>query len=320
VNNYIRNSVKVVVDAYTGQVDFYISDENDPLIQTYSKIFPGMFKSMGEMPEDLRKHVRYPEDLFRTQAEMYAVYHMEDPQVFYNREDKWNLATEILGKEEKALEPYYTIIELPGADKPEFVLILPFTPQNKKNMIAWMAASSDGEAYGKLLSYNFPKQELVYGPTQIEARLNQDTTISQQLSLWNQRGSSVIRGNLLVIPVKDALIYVAPIYLQGENSKMPELRRVIVAHGDMVVMEPTLETALERIFGTGTGPKPQVKLPEISTLDPAASIADLAKRASQLYDDAQEKLKNGDWAGYGESLSKLKQTLAEIVEKSGTQP
>jgi uncharacterized membrane protein (UPF0182 family) len=318
VNNYIRNPVKVVVDAYSGQVDFYISDESDPLIQTYSKIFPGMFKNLEEMPEDLRLHIRYPEDLFRTQAEMYAVYHMEDPQVFYNREDKWNIATEQnINKEEKPLEPYYTIIKLPGANEPEFVLILPFTPQNKKNMIAWLSASSDGEEYGKLLAYNFPKQELVYGPTQIEARLNQDTVISQQLSLWNQRGSSVIRGNLLVIPVKDALIYVAPIYLQAEQSKMPELRRVIVAHGDKVVMEPTLEKALESIFGSGTIPAPQVQLPAAGTQIPVTSISDLAKSASQLYDDAQNKLKNGDWAGYGESLSKLKQTLAEIVEKTG---
>jgi uncharacterized membrane protein (UPF0182 family) len=318
VNNYIRNSVKVVIDAYSGKVDFYISDDSDPLIRTYSKIFPGMFKTMEDMPEDLKKHVRYPEDLFRIQSEMYAVYHMEDPQVFYNREDKWNIATEqLMGKEEKALEPYYTIIELSGQSEPEFVLILPFTPQNKKNMIAWLAASSDGEEYGKLLAYNFPKQELVYGPTQIEARLNQDTIISQQLSLWNQRGSSVIRGNLLVIPVKDALIYVAPIYLQAEQSKMPELRRVIVAHGDMVVMEPNLEKALDRIFGSGTGLAPQLPQPGTITQIPDASISDLAKSASQLYDDAQNKLKNGDWAGYGESLGKLKQTLNELVEKSG---
>jgi hypothetical protein len=321
VNNYIRNSVKVVVDAYTGQVDFYISDERDPLIQTYGKIFPGMFKPMSEMPADLHKHIRYPEDLFRTQAEMYTVYHMEDPLVFYNREDKWNVATENLGgQEEKQIEPYYTIIELPGGgSEPEFVLILPFTPQNKPNMIAWLAARSDEEDYGKLLSYNFPKQELVYGPTQIEARLNQDTVISQQLSLWNQRGSSVIRGNLLVIPVNDALIYVAPIYLQAEQSKMPELRRVIVAHGEMVVMEPNLDTALQRIFGEGAGiTTPQLKLP--GTGDPDASISDLAKTAGQLYDEAQAKLKNGDWAGYGESLSKLREALNDIVDKAESQP
>lgn len=316
VNNYIRNSVKVVIDAYSGQVDFYISDASDPLVLTYSKIFPGMFKPMEEMSEDLKRHIRYPVDLFKTQAQMYAVYHMEDPLVFYNKEDKWNLATELFGKEEKPIEPYYTIIELPGTDKPEFILIMPFTPQNKKNMIAWMAARSDGEDYGKLLSYNFPKQELVYGPMQIEARLNQDTTISQQLSLWDQRGSKVIRGNLLVIPIKDALVYVAPIYLQAEQSKMPELRRVIVAHGDMVVMEPTLEKALERIFGPDTGLKPTV-WPAEGTQPASVSISELAKSANKLYDEAQNKLKAGDWAGYGETLNRLKQTLNELEDKAG---
>ena len=317
VSNYIRNSVKVVIDAYSGKVDFYISDENDPLVVTYSKIFPGMFKSLDEMPDDLRKHIRYPEDLFTAQAQMYAVYHMEDPLIFYNKEDKWNIATEMLGKDERPIEPYYTIIKLPGTEKPEFVLIMPFTPQNKRNMIAWMAASSDGDDYGRVISYNFPKQELVYGPALIEARINQDTTISQQLTLWNQRGSTVIRGNVLAIPVKDALLYVAPIYLQAEQSKMPELRRVIVAHGEMVVMESTLEKALDRIFGTEGGAKVPVKQPETSAQPGTLNVADLAKTANQLYDEAQNKLKAGDWAGYGESLNKLKQTLNELVDKAG---
>ena len=318
VNNYIRNSAKIVVDAYTGQVDFYISDQDDPLIQTYSMVFPGMFKSLSEMPEDLQKHIRYPVDYFQVQAEIYAVYHMEDPLVFYNREDKWNIANETLGSEEKQIEPYYTIIKMPGESEPEFVLILPFTPQKKKNMIAWMAARSDGDNYGTLLSYNFPKQELVYGPTQIEARLNQDTLISQQLSLWNQRGSSVIRGNLLVIPIKDALIYVAPIYLQAEQSKMPELRRVILAHGDKIVMEPTLEIALEKIFGAGVGiPVSQDHKTLADPTAPAASIAELAQKANRLYEEAQDRLKNGDWAGYGEIQGKLKQTLSELLAGAG---
>lgn len=318
VNNYIRNAVKVVVDAYTGNVVFYISDPGDPVVLTYSKIFPGLFKSMEEMPDDLKQHIRYPVDLFNIQANMYAVYHMEDPQVFYNKEDKWNLPTEIFGNEEKPMQPYYTIIKLPGESKPEFVLILPFTPQNKKNMIAWLAARSDGEDYGKLLSYGFPKQELVYGPMQIEARVNQDTTISQQLALWDQRGSRVIRGNLLAIPIKDALLYVEPLYLQAEQSKMPELRRVIVAHGDMVVMEPTLDKALEKIFGPSGGvQKPTVTSePGAKPLSPA-SVSDLAQKANQLYDEAQNKLKAGDWSGYGESLSKLKQTLTDLVNRTG---
>jgi len=318
VNNYIRNAVKVVVDAYTGKVDFYISDPGDPLVLTYSKIFPGLFKTMDEMPGDLKSHIRYPVDLFNIQANMYAVYHMEDPQVFYNKEDKWNLPTEIFGNEEKPMQPYYTIIKLPGENEPEFVLILPFTPQNKKNMIAWLAARSDGEDYGKLLAYSFPKQELVYGPMQIEARVNQDTTISQQLSLWDQRGSRVIRGNLLAIPIKDALLYVEPLYLQAEQSKMPELRRVIVAHGDLVVMEPTLEKALEKIFGTsGDVNRPVTPLEPSAQPQPPASVADLAQKANQLYDEAQNKLKTGDWSGYGETLSKLKQTLTDLVKSTG---
>jgi uncharacterized membrane protein (UPF0182 family) len=243
---------------------------------------------------------------------------MEDPQVFYNKEDKWNLPTELFSNEERPMQPYYTIIRLPGEKKPEFVLILPFTPQNKKNMIAWLAARSDGEDYGKLLAYSFPKQELVYGPMQIEARINQDTTISQQTSLWDQRGSRVIRGNLLAIPIKDALLYIEPLYLQAEQSKMPELRRVIVAHGELVVMEPTLEKALDRIFGTGGGVnKPAVQPEPRAESQPLASVADLAQKADQLYDEAQSKLKNGDWTGYGETLSRLKQTLTELVKIAG---
>jgi len=315
-DNYIRNSVKVVVDAYNGKVDFYISDPSDPVVLTYSKIFPGMFISMDKMPEDLKRHMRYPVDLFKAQVKMYTVYHMEDPQVFYNKEDKWNLPTEIFASEEKPMEPYYTVIKMPGENKPEFVLILPFTPQNKTNMVAWMAARSDGENYGKLLAYSFPKQELVYGPMQIEARINQDTTISQQTSLWDQRGSRVIRGNLLAIPIKDALLYIEPLYLQAEQSRMPELRRVIVAHGESVVMEPTLEKALERVFGQGS-----VEQKPVQTAQPGdqvtVGLSELARKANQLFDEAQNKLKAGDWAGYGESLNKLKQTLAELAERAG---
>ncbi|NPV73770.1 MAG: UPF0182 family protein [Pelotomaculum sp.] len=317
-DNYIRNAVKVVVDAYTGKVDFYISDSSDPLVLTYSKIFPGMFKPLDSMPEDLRRHIRYPVDLFKTQAKMYAVYHMEDPQVFYNKEDKWNLPTEIYASEEKPMEPYYTVIKLPGENKPEYVLILPFTPQNKKNMIAWLAARSDGENYGKLISYSFPKQELVYGPMQVEARINQDTTISQQLTLWDQGGSRVIRGNLFAVPIKDALLYVEPLYLQAEQSRMPELRRVIVAHGEKVVMEPTLDKALEKIFGEGATVQKSVQQPvDVTQPQPEKSIAELANTANQIYDEAMKKIKAGDWAGYGEDLSRLKQVLAELAERAG---
>ncbi|GAB6180966.1 UPF0182 family protein [Desulfotomaculum defluvii] len=327
-HNYIRNSVKVAMNAYNGSVNFYIADVEDPLIKTYAKIFPGMFKSLSEMPEDLREHIRYPEDLFLVQSRMYTLYHMTDPQVFYNREDKWTLPTEKVGNEEKPMEPYYVITVLPGEKTPEYMLIIPFNPQNKKNMISWLAARSDGENYGKMLVYEFPKQELVYGPMQIEARIDQDTTISQQLSLWDQRGSNVIRGNLVVIPIKDSLIYVEPLYLQSEQSKMPELRRVIVAAGDKIVMEPTLELAIQRIYGEDAiqnvsppqqGTDPGIDQPDIQQQTSQKTVKELASEANRIYDDAQAKLKVGDWAGYGQSINQLKDILSQLEERSVTQ-
>lgn len=309
--NYIRNAVKVVVDAYTGEVRFYISDPGDPVVKSFARIFPSLFAPLEEMPRELKDHLRYPEDLFLVQAEMYAVYHMQDPQVFYNKEDKWVLPTELFGAEEVRMEPYYVITRLPGAKKPEFMLIMPFTPQNKKNMIAWLAARCDGENYGHLLVYEFPKQELVYGPMQVEARINQDAQISQQLTLWDQRGSRVIRGNLLIIPVKDALIYVEPLYLQAEQSRMPELRRVIVVHGDRIVMESTLAAALERLFAAGSPRSPA------GTMAAAGrSVAELVGEANALYRRAEEALKAGDWADYGKNLAALKEILAELEKRT----
>lgn len=316
--NYIRNSVKVVVDAYSGTVNFYISDNTDPLVKTYEKIFPGMFRPISEIPEGLRSHIRYPEDMFMVQAMKYMDYHMEDPEVFYNKEDKWNLPTELFGAKEHQMEPYYTIVKLPGEKQSEFIQILPFTPHKKINMISWLAGRSDGENYGKLLMYEFPKQELVYGPRQIEARIDQDSYISQQLTLWSQKGSQVIRGNLLVIPVRDALLYVEPLYLQAEQSKMPELRRVIVAHGEKIVMEPTLDEALQKIFGTGAARETE-KPQQVQTPAPGAekSLKDLASEAGRVYDEGLNKLKSGDWAGYGESTKQLKTLLEEISRKAG---
>ncbi|TYO97776.1 UPF0182 family protein [Desulfallas thermosapovorans] len=316
-NNYIRNAVKVIINAYTGQVDFYVSDNEDPIIQTYAKIFPGVFKPLSEMPGDLREHIRYPADLFNIQAEKYTVFHMTNTEVLYNQEDRWNIPTEKFYNEEVTLEPYYNIIKLPESEKPEYVLILPFTPNNKTNMIGWMAARSDDPNYGELLVYEFPKQELVYGPMQIEARIDQDTVISQQLTLWNQRGSSVIRGNLLVIPVENSLLYVEPLYLQSEQSRMPELRRVIVAHNDRIVMEPTLDTALNKIFGTAindtTNDGQQPSLTDQEPVDKApATLKELIDTANNLYNEAQTKLQNGDWAGYGEAIGKLEKTLKDL--------
>ncbi len=309
--NYIRNSVKVVIDAYNGTVTFFTADPDDPVIQSFSRIFPGMFKPMAEMPAELAAHIRYPEDLFKVQAHMYAVYHMQDPQVFYNKEDKWVLPTEMFGDEEIQFEPYYLITRLPGEDRAEFMIITAFNPQNKKNMIAWLGARCDPESYGRLLVYEFPKQELVYGPMQVEARINQDAQISSQLTLWDRAGSRVIRGNLLIIPIKDALLYVEPLYLQAEQSKLPELRRVIVVHGDRIVMEPTLDMALERIF-TGRSPAPEEPGEETLT----RTVGELAREANRFYEQAQESLKKGDWKGYGDNLEEMKKVLERLEKET----
>ena len=243
--NYVRNSVKIVIDAYEGSMNFYISDPKDPIILTYKRIFPSLFKDLEEISEDLRKHIRYPSDLFAIQTFIYATYHMKTPQVFYNKEDQWEIP-EIDGK---VMQPYYTIMKLPSKEKEEYILMLPFTPQGKSNLSAWMVARSDGEDYGKLVVYTFPKQKLIYGPSQIVARINQDAEVSRQISLWDQRGSSVIQGTLLVIPIEEALIYVRPLYLRADAGKIPELKRVIVGYEDSIAMEKTLEEALQKIFG-----------------------------------------------------------------------
>ncbi|MGE5576931.1 MAG: UPF0182 family protein [Syntrophothermus sp.] len=325
--NYVRNSVKVVIDAYNGTTDYYIVDPSEPLARTYASIFPSLFKPVSQMPEGLRSHLRYPEDLFRVQAQVYNIYHMNDPDVFYNKEDVWTVPTEVVGGEEVAIEPYYIVMKLPGAKNEEFVLMQPFTPSRKNNMIAWLAALSDGENYGKLLVYKFPKQQLTYGPMQIEARINQDSEISKQLTLWNQKGSRVIRGNLLVIPVKNSIMYVEPLYLQSEQSQMPELKRVIVAYGNQVVMETDFETALNQIFGTGFLPEKSAGMAPAPgpgggprTPQPArptqATVREYIRQARQLFDEAQNKLRDGDWAGYGQALQKMADALRKAEEAS----
>ncbi|HEY9815172.1 MAG TPA: UPF0182 family protein [Candidatus Obscuribacterales bacterium] len=254
--NYIRNSVKVVVDAYNGAVTFFIADEQDPIIQTWSRIFPGMFHPLGEMPATLKSHVRYPQDLFQVQANQLMVYHMTDPQVFYNREDQWRAPSEIYRDESQVIEPYYLLMKLPSEDAEEFILLQPFTPAQRNNLIAWLAARSDGligpntadASYGSMLLYRFPKQELVYGPEQIEARINQDPVISERISLWNRQGSRAIQGNLLVIPIEQSLLYVEPLYLEAEQNELPTLVRVIVAYENRIVMAETLDQALQGIF------------------------------------------------------------------------
>ncbi|MGB3905858.1 MAG: UPF0182 family protein [Anaerolineae bacterium] len=307
--NYIRNSVKVAIDAHNGDMVFYVVDDQDPLIQTYAAIFPDLFTPWEEMPDGFRAHVRYPEGLFIIQAQMNNTYHMQDATVFYNKEDQWEVAHEMYAGSDQVMEPYYVTMKLPGEEKEEFILIQPFTPTNKQNMVGWMAARSDGQHYGKLLLYKFNKQELIYGPLQIEARIDQEPAISGQLSLWHQRGSQVIRGNLLVIPIGNSLLYVEPLYLQAETGRMPELKRVIVASGERVLMADTLEEAL-----AGIGGAPVVTVEE--PVGDAAGVHELALSALEHYGRAQEYLQDGDWAGYGAELEAMRRDLENLIEAS----
>ena len=246
--NYLRNSVKVVVDAYNGKVDFYIADKSDPIIRTWNKVFPQLFKPLTAMPLELRRHIRYPEDLFSVQSERLLTYHMQDPQVFYNREDQWQIPKEIYGNESQPVAPYYLIMKLPTASEEEFILLHPYTPTSRPNLIAWLAGRSDGAEYGKLLLYKFPKQKLIYGPNQIEALINQDPVISQQISLWNREGSRAIQGNLLIIPIEQSLLYVEPLYIEAEENSLPALARVVVVYENQIVMAETLDEGIQAIF------------------------------------------------------------------------
>ncbi|HHP7232897.1 MAG TPA: UPF0182 family protein [Xenococcaceae cyanobacterium] len=310
--NYIRNSVKVLVDAKDGTMQFFVVDDTDPVLATYRKIFPNLFISQETIPPQVRDHFRYPLDLFKIQAQMYLSYHMNDPQVFYNREDLWRFATENYEGNQQPIEPYYQIMNLPGESQEEFALILPFTPVNKDNMIAWMAARSDGENYGKLLLYEFPKQKLIYGPFQIEARIDQNPEISQQLTLWSQKGSRVIRGDLLVIPINGALLYIEPVYLRAEQGELPELRRVIVAYDKEVVMYPTLEQSLVAIFGNE-------KPPVAESATPVEADSNLIEQAIETFNQSESALRQGNWSEYGRYQQQLKELLQQL-EPSETEP
>jgi uncharacterized membrane protein (UPF0182 family) len=307
--NYIRNSVKIVIDAYNGTIAFYLMDAAEPIARTYQRIFPDLFKPFAAMPPDLQKHIRYPEDLFLIQAQIYQAYHMEAADVFYNREDLWQFPREPGGDGATLMAPYYIIMRLPGETQAEFFLMLPMVPSRRDNMIAWLAARCDSPDYGKLIVYEFPKDKLVYGPFQIEALINQNTEISQQLTLWNQMGSRVIRGNLLVIPIENSILYVSPLYLRAAQGQLPELKRVIAAHGDHVVMKETLAEALSALFETGGAPK----IPSASTGTPlAAPAAAQAREALDHYNQAIERLKSGDWAGFGSQLDAMRGLLENL--------
>jgi len=315
--NYIRNSVKAVVDAYDGSVTFYVADPEDALIKTYQTIFPGLFTPMEEMPESLVVHLRYPEDMFNIQASVYQTYHMEDVRVFYNKEDQWTIPREVYFGSEQLIEPYYIIMRLPDEEKEEFLLMLPFTPVSKNVTIGWLAARCDGQNYGKLLAYHFPKERTVYGPSQIENRIGQDTVITEQLALWGRGGSNVIRGNLLLIPLGESILYVEPVFLEAVTGGLPELKRVIVVAGDQIAMEQTLSQSIAAIFGAELPPtEPDEEPPDVTEPEEpvSADIAELIEKAQQHYDQALEYLKAGDWAGYGTELDALKTVLEQLAE------
>ena len=328
--NYIRNSVKFVVDAFHGSTTAYLSDPGDPIVRTWASIFPTLFKPMDDMPASLRAHVRYPEDIFRVQASVYATYHMSDPSVYFNREDQWDVpAVGQEGAQVTLMQPYYTIMRLPGEKEPEFIQMLPFSPRRRENLAAWMVARSDGANYGKLQIFEFPKQKLVFGPRQVVARISQDQTISPQITLWNQQGSQVDWGTLMVIPVEESLIYVRPLYLRASGGKIPELSRVAVVYQDRVVMERTLDAALMRLFDGDGSPPPAAETtrgPEApgagetagpSTAagagpSPAGSQAQLAAEARAHYERAVQAQRAGDWATYGDELRRLGELLERM--------
>jgi len=348
--NYIRNSVKVLIDAYSGDVTFYIIDRTDPIVETYARIFPQLFKPFSEMPPDLKRHIRYPENLFTIQADMYRIYHMKDVQVFYNQEDLWQIPNEIYGDHRQKIKPYYIIIRLPQEKKEEFVLMLPFTPSKKDNMIAWLAARCDLPGYGNQIVYKLPKEKLIFGPMQIEARIDQQTSISSELTLWGQRGSTVIRGNLLVIPIGETFIYVEPVYLQANQlgtqvpqqappqnrrlrrnrqtaagtppaatgaqgtTALPELKRVIVSFGNHVVMRRNLESAIYSVLGKKV---PAIVAPASSTTAmPTGAVKSALAAALEHFKKAREYSRQGNWSGYGKELDIVQGILDKMAAKS----
>jgi len=305
--NYIRNSIKVVVDAYEGTVRFYVADPKDPVLSVYRKAFPGVFKALTDMPENLRQHIRYPEDLFHIQADMYRTYHMVDPQVFYNREDVWAFPQEKYAGTPINMEPYYILMRLPGTKRLQYILMTPFTPQNRNNMIAWMATTCDFPDYGKQIVYQLPKERLTFGPIQVEAMIDQNTLISEQLSLWDQKGSRVIRGNLIVIPMDQSFLYVEPVYLTAEQNNIPQLKRIIAISGSRVEMEQTLEESINAIFGTS---------PEESAVPlPAQHGAEELSRARDLYEEAEKAIQSGKWEDFGKAMDALKGAIESDTGK-----
>jgi len=323
--NYIRNSVKVTIDAYHGTTTFHLLDTADPIAATIGRVFPSLFKPLSAMPEDLRQRLKYPQTIFSMQAAMFATFHMTNPAVFYNREDQWEIPSfDVKGQAER-MEPYYTMMKLPGESGPEYIQMLPFTPRQKDNLAAWMAARSDGEHYGRLVVFQFPKQTVIFGPRQVAARISQDQVIAPQITLWNQQGSEVIQGTLLVIPIEESLLYIRPLYLRAAGGRIPELKRVIVAYQNQIVMEETLDEALTRLFPKGGQPTapataavetPAATSTKPATATPAASdVAALTQQARETYERAMKAQREGNWAQYGEEIKRLGEILAQLSKR-----
>lgn len=318
--NYIRNSIKVVVDAYNGNVNFYVVDESDPIAQTYAKIYPKLFRSYDEMPEGLKAHIRYPNTLLQIQANIYARYHMEDISVFYLNEDQWDIAYEIYGTEQAQMTPTYYIAKLPGEEKAEFFNSIPFTPKSKKNMTALMVARNDGDNYGELVLYQFPKSKTIYGPEQVEAQIDQNTEISKEFSLWNSSGTKYRRGNMFIIPINTSILYVEPVYLEATNSSIPEVKRIIVAYGDRIAYEQTLAECLVSLFGEEAAggvdsAGGSVVEDETAQTKPDGDLtqAELIQKAVDAFNNADAAMKSGDWAAYGKYLDELEDALNKLA-------
>lgn len=315
--NYIRNSVKVVIDAYNGDTSFYLVDTKDPVANTLQKIYPRLFKNVCDLSESLRAHLRYPDNLFSIQAKVYAKYHMTDVDVFYQNEDGWNIANEIYGTEETTMIPLFYIFKIPGEDKEEFVSSIPYTPSGKDNMTAILMARSDGENYGELVLFRMPKDRIIYGPRQIDARINQDTRIAQDFTLWSSAGATYTRGNMFIIPIENSLMYVEPIYLESANSSLPEVKRVIIYYNEKIAYEPTLAEALDAMFGPGASSGYEEDLPSDGDTETPGTdslgLDELAQLANQAFAKAVEAQQNGDWAAYGGYLDQLAEYLAQMV-------
>lgn len=318
--NYIRNSFKVIIDAYNGDVDYYIIDSEDPLVQTYDKIFPDLFKTMEEMPEQFRAHLRYPQNIFDIQAQMYGTYHINQPELYYNREDRWQIARQNYEGQIQEMESLYFTFKLPSEETPEFVLSIPYTPLDRQNMIAFLTARNDGENYGKLRLYEFPKNKTIIGPEQIEARISNNDVISRDLALWDSRGSQVIRGHLLTIPIEDSILYIEPLYIRaGSENAIPEVRRIIGVYGDRVVMDDNLEKVIERLFDRSLPVTGDLDVDDIPSDDPSSEVPildgdyeELIMRANTLYEEAQDALRSGELGEYQRKVNEIGEILRRI--------